>query len=114
MNIKTLTLLFWACSIFGSVGAAEARPSDCWSNSGNNTVLQHFDCDVSRYQSKGDFNWNGTYFLIEDFGRVFLSEDGEAKIIFDGGRTLYYTWGYDDDGDVRIYGKNGYEFSFRI
>ena len=69
------------------------RPSDCWSNSGNNTVLQHFDCDVSRYQSKGDFNWNGTYFLIEDFGRVFLSEDGESQIIFDGGRTLYYTWG---------------------
>ena len=42
------------------------------------------------------------YFLIEDFGRVFLSEDGEFQIIFDGGRTLYYTWGYDDDGDVRI------------
>ena len=117
MNFKTLALSSVVAlgSIFGSVGAVEARPSDCWSNQGNNTVLQHFDCDVSRYQSKGDFDWVGTYFVIEDFGRVFLNDEGQAKIIFDGnGRTLYYTWNYDDDGDVRIYGTNGYEFSFRI
>ena len=117
MNFKTLafTSVLALGSIFGSVGAAEARPSDCWSNQGNNTVLKHFDCDVTRYTSNGNWDWVGTYFHIEGFGRVFLSNSStQAKIIFeDSGRTLYYTWGFDNDGDIRLYGKNGYEFSFR-
>ena len=116
MNFKTLaiTSVLALGSIFGTVGSAEARPSDCWSNNGGGTTLSHFNCDVTRYTSNGDFNWEGTYFHISGFGRVFLEGGGQAKIIFEGnGVTRYYTWGYDNDGDIRLYGNNGYEFSFR-
>ena len=114
MNFKSLALgsLLALGSIFGTVGAAEARPSDCWSTNGGST-LYHFKCDVTRYQSNGNFDWVGTYFHIEDFGRVFLLDSGEAKIVFNNGRTLWYTWHYDSDGDIRVNGNNGYQFSFR-
>ena len=116
MNFKALALgsVLALGSIFGSVGAAEARPSDCWSNSGRGTTLQHFPCDVDRYTTNGNFDWVGPYFHIEGFGRVFLQDDGQAKIVFDNGRTLWYTWHYDSDGDIRVNGNNGYQFSFRI
>ncbi len=116
MNIKTLaiTSVLALGSIFGTVGSAEARPSDCWSNNGGGSNLSHFTCDVTRYTSDGNWDWIGTYFHIEDFGRVFLNDNGQAKIIFEGsGVTRWYTWGYDNDGDIRLYGNNGYEFSFR-
>ena len=116
MNFKALALgsVLALGSIFGTVGAAEARPSDCWSNDGNYTNLTHWNCDVTRYTSNGSFDWVGPYFHIDGFGRVFLSDNKEAKIIFEGGgETRYYTWYYDNQGDIRVEGLNGYEFSFR-
>ena len=115
MNFKALALgsVLTLGSIFGAVTPAEARPTSCWMNDGGNSTLEHFPCDVDRYHSDGAWDWKGTYFQIDGLGRVFLSEGGEAKVIFEGGSTKYYTWGYDSHGDIRLYGRNGFEFSFR-
>ena len=115
MNFKTLavTSVLALGSIFGSVSSAEARPSDCWVNENGSTVLEHFNCDVTRYTSDGNWDWVGTYFHIDGIGRVFLQDDGWAKVITESGVTRHFTWKYDSDGDIRLFGKNGFEFSFR-
>ena len=116
MNFKTLALssVLALGSVFGSVAGAEARPTSCWMNNGNYTDLNHFPCDVDRFYSNGSWDWEGTYFQIDGLGRVFLSGDGGAKIIFEGNNvTKYYTWEYDRQGDIRIFGTDGFEFSFR-
>ena len=117
MNFKTLALtsVLALGSIFGSVPSAEARPSDCWANENGGTVLKHFSCDVTRYTSEGGWDgWYGTYFHISGIGRVFLEDNGRAKVILESsGVTRYFNWEYDDQGDFRLYGKNGFEFSFR-
>ena len=116
MNFKALALgsVLTLGSIFGSVAPAEARPSSCWSNFGSGSTLHHIPCDVDRYYSDGNFDWVGTYFQIDGFGRVFLQDNGQAKIIFEEtGNELWYTWSYDRDGDIRVRGTNGWVFTFR-
>ena len=118
MNFKSLALASTLVlgSIFGSVSPAEARPTSCWANDparGQVEELDHFNCDVTRYVSDGNWGWNGPYFHVAGIGRIFLSENNKAKVIFEGGGTGYFTWHYDSDGDIRLNGENGYQFSFR-
>ena len=128
MNIKALALssVIALGSIFGTVGAAEARPSDCWTNNPNGgqvSTLSHFNCDVTRYVTngwrtwnvtEGRFHWKGTYWKIQGTGRVFLyNNSSKAVIVFNSGEIREYTYHFDRDGDVRLNGLNGFQFAFR-
>ena len=116
MNFKALALgtVLTIGSIFGNVGAAEARPSTCWANNpsqGNYSRLESFGCDVDRWvgERSGSTFWN-----IEGMGDWVVYTDGTAKFYPEGSSNpVWYTWEYDNQGDWRFYGKNGFQFSFR-
>ena len=116
MNFKALALssVLALGSVFGAVGAAEARPSSCWSNNpsrGNYETLHHFRCDVERWvgHRTGTVYWN-----IDGMGDWVVYTNGTAEFYAEGRNdSVWYTWKHDDRGDWRFYGKNGFVFSFR-
>lgn len=116
MNFKSLALasVLAVGSIFGGMSPAEARPSSCWANdpaAGQYETLSHFPCDVTRWvgERSGTIFWN-----IEGLGDIVLYTNGTAKFYAeDQNDYVWFDWKYDDQGDVRLYGKNGFVFSFR-
>ena len=115
MNFKNILLgsVITLGSIFGTVGAAEARPSQCWDLAGRSSAPA-LRCDVTRQQDS-----HGTWWSIDyDKKMIRLYKDGSAQIWWNGGDNNngrnWYTWGYDSQGDIQLYGSDGYSiFSFR-
>ena len=115
MNFKSLLLgsVITLGSIFGTVGAAEARPSQCWALA-NRSSAPAVQCDVTRQQDS-----HGTWWSINNNQKMIrLYTDGTAQIWFDGGDNNngrnWFTWSYDSQGDIHLTGSDGYSvFAFR-
>ena len=99
-------------ALMGVTGSAQAAPSDCWGAPNSASTLEHTPCDVTKFWADGEFDWEGWYFYIKDFGRVFLNDEGVAYIRLFNGQEVRGLWWTDEDGDVRIK-ANDYIFVFR-
>ena len=118
MNIKALALSSALAlgSIFGTVGAAEARPSQCW-NWPNGSYSQPstpaLRCDVARKVDE-----QGTWWSIDHNDiQIRLYDDGTAQV-WSHGKAVnngnnWFLWRYDSQGDIRLSGNNGDAFAFR-
>ena len=109
MNFKTLALtsVLSLGSIFGSVGAAEARPAACWIGSPTATVTGQY-CD-HYLPSKGDhvLEMNGSTYVFEIF------EGGRATISVNGARPVAGEWDYHPKGGIQVTNlSSGYWFLF--
>ena len=104
MNIKALALSSALAlgSIFGTVGAAEARPSQCWVF-GNSSSVAAESCDVTlKRDSQGEPFWS----INNGEAQFILYDDGTAQV-FRYGKPAndganWFAWSYDSDGDIRI------------
>ena len=116
MNFKSLALasVLAVGSIFGSVGAAEARPSQCWSWHSGASSVNSYRCDVTRKVDS-----HGTWRSINyDQTMIRLYDDGTAQLWWNGGDNNngknWFLWRYDDQGDIRITDGRGNDlFAFR-
>ena len=95
-------------------GAAEARPTHCWSGSGYQENMEYFACDVTKYYADGEYNWEGPYFYVRGIGRLFLKDNGIAYFrSLDNNNVVTLTWYYDSHGDIRVYNsETDFEFAF--
>ncbi len=109
MNFKSLAIgsVLALGSIFGSIGAAEARPATCWVGSPTETASAQY-CD-HYLPSNGDHvvYLNGTRFAFEIFN------DGSASISVDGARPVRGEWLYHSTGGIQVTNlASGYWFVF--
>ena len=109
MNIKSLLLgsTLALGSIFGTVGAAEARPATCWIGSPTETASAQY-CD-HYLPSKGDhvLYLNGTRYVFEIF------EGGRATISVNGARPVAGEWMYHSKGGIQVTNlSSGYWFLY--
>ena len=98
-----------------SAAPANARPSTCWMSNPDSYSrrMPATYCDVHRR-----INANGhTVFDIRwrdgSDVTVVLWNNNTAEVIFDDTIKVFETY-IDSRGDVRLVGRNGFEFSFRM
>ena len=102
--------LIGVASLFASA-PAEARRSTCWASSGLGS-MPSMSCDVTRR-----VNYNGHVVWDVRLGSktvtLVLWSNGVGEAIWADGTRRIFDYHLDSDGDPRLTGRDGWQFSFR-
>ena len=90
---------------------AEARSSTCWA-SDNNGSMTAMTCDVTRrINNNGHVVWDVG--IGSEKVTFVLWSNGVGEAIWADGTQRIFKYHLDSDGDPRLTGKGGWQFSFR-
>ena len=102
--------LIGLASLFAAA-PAEARRSTCWASNGRGS-MPSMPCDVTRR-----VNYNGHVVWDVRLGgekvTIVLWSNGVGEAIWGDGTRRVFDYYVDSDGDPRLTGRGGWQFSFR-
>ena len=113
--MKTFTSIISAALIgltsLLAAAPAEARRSTCWASNGYGS-MPPMSCDVNRRVNyNGHVVWDVR--LGSDTVTFVLWNNGVGEAIWADGTKRIFDYHLDSDGDPRLTGRDGWQFSFR-